>query len=64
MRADYGGNSEPLRRLFSCPNERRMIMLRLSWNWMNLTEDSRQPQCPVEKEKVIRDALEHLGMIQ
>mgnify|MGYP004632115623 CR=1 FL=1 len=26
-------------------------------------EDSRQPQCPEDKEKVIRDALEHLGMI-
>ena len=27
------------------------------------SEDSRQPQCPVEKEKAIRDALEHFGMI-
>lgn len=27
------------------------------------TEDSRQPQCPEEKEKAIRDALEHFGMI-
>lgn len=27
------------------------------------TEDSRQPQCPVEKEKAIRDALEHFGMV-
>lgn len=27
------------------------------------TEDSRQPQCPAEKEKAIRDALEHFGMI-
>lgn len=27
------------------------------------SEDSRQPQCPVEKEKAIQDALEHLGMI-
>ena len=26
-------------------------------------EDSRQPQCPVEKEKAIRDALEHFGMV-
>lgn len=26
------------------------------------SEDSRQPQCPVEKEKAIRDALEHFGM--
>ena len=27
------------------------------------SEDSRQPQCLVEKEKAIRDALEHFGMI-
>ena len=27
------------------------------------SEDSRQPQCPEEKEKAIRDALEHLGMV-
>lgn len=27
------------------------------------SEDSRQPQCPEEKEKVIRDALEHFGMM-
>ena len=27
------------------------------------SEDSRQPQCPVEKEKAIKDALEHFGMI-
>lgn len=27
------------------------------------SEDSRQPQCPVEKEKAIRDALKHFGMI-
>lgn len=26
-------------------------------------EDSRQPQCPMEKEKAIRDALKHFGMI-
>ena len=26
-------------------------------------EDSRQPQCPVEKEKAIKDALEHFGMV-
>lgn len=25
--------------------------------------DSRQPQCPVEKEKEMRDALEHFGMV-
>ena len=25
------------------------------------SEDSRQPQCPVEKEKAIKDALEHFG---
>ena len=25
--------------------------------------DSRQPQCPAEKEKTIRDALEHFGMV-
>lgn len=28
------------------------------------TEDSRQPQCPEEKEKAIKDALEHFGMVQ
>ncbi|MDO5127545.1 MAG: 23S rRNA (uracil(1939)-C(5))-methyltransferase RlmD [Eubacteriales bacterium] len=27
------------------------------------SEDSRQPQCPVEKEKAIRDALRHFGMV-
>ena len=27
------------------------------------SEDSRQPQCPKEKEKAIRDALEHFGMV-
>lgn len=27
------------------------------------SENSRQPQCPVEKEKAIKDALEHFGMI-
>ena len=26
--------------------------------------DSRQPQCPVEKEKAIKDALEHFGMVK
>ena len=27
------------------------------------SEDSRQPQCPVEKEMAIKDALKHFGMI-
>ena len=27
------------------------------------SEDSRQPQCPEEKEKAIKDALEHFGMV-
>jgi len=27
------------------------------------SEDSKQPQCPVEKEKAIKDALEHFGMV-
>lgn len=27
------------------------------------SEDNRQPQCPEEKEKAIRDALEHFGMV-
>ena len=27
------------------------------------SEDSKQPQCPEDKEKAIRDALEHLGMV-
>ena len=26
-------------------------------------ETARQPQCPVEKEKAIEDALEHFGMV-
>lgn len=26
------------------------------------SEDSRQPQCPEEKENAIRDALKHFGM--
>ena len=30
---------------------------------MPKSEDSRQPQCPEEKEKAIRDALEHFGMV-
>ena len=28
------------------------------------SEESKQPQCPVEKEKAIKDALEHFGMIR
>ena len=27
------------------------------------SEDNRQPQCSVEKEKMIRDALDHFGML-
>ena len=27
------------------------------------SEDSTQPQCPEDKEKAIRDALEHFGMV-
>ena len=27
------------------------------------SENARQPQCPPEKEKAIKDALEHFGMI-
>ena len=27
------------------------------------SEDARQPKCPAEKEKAIREALEHFGMI-
>ena len=30
---------------------------------LSKSEDSRQPQCPMEKEKAIKDALEHFGMI-
>ena len=30
---------------------------------MPKSEDSRQPQCPEEKEMAIRDALEHFGMV-
>ena len=28
-----------------------------------IAKTARQPQCPEEKEKAIRDALEHLGMV-
>ncbi|MCI5613552.1 MAG: hypothetical protein MR356_04325 [Agathobacter sp.] len=28
-----------------------------------VAETARQPQCPVEKDKAIRDALEHFGML-
>lgn len=28
-----------------------------------VAETARQPQCPEEKEKAIRDALEHFGMV-
>ena len=31
---------------------------------MPKSENSRQPQCPAEKEKAIRDALEHFGMVK
>ncbi len=27
------------------------------------SEESRQPKCPLEKEKAIREALKHFGMI-
>ena len=27
------------------------------------SEDGRQPQCPPEKEKAIKEALKHFGMI-
>ncbi len=27
------------------------------------SENAKQPLCPVEKEKAIRDALEHFGMV-
>jgi len=27
------------------------------------SENARQPKCPAEKEKAIKDALEHFGMI-
>ena len=27
------------------------------------SEDSRQPQCPLEKEKAIREAFKYFGMI-
>ena len=30
---------------------------------LSKSEDSRQPQCPEEKEKAIKDALEHFGMV-
>ena len=26
-------------------------------------EDAKQPQCPKDKEKAIRDALKHFGMV-
>ena len=28
-----------------------------------VSETARQPQCPAEKEKAIRDALKHFGMV-
>ncbi len=27
------------------------------------SEDRRQPECPMEKEKAIKDVLEHFGMV-
>ena len=27
------------------------------------SEDSRQPQCPADKEKAIKNALKHFGMV-
>ena len=30
---------------------------------LSKSEDSRQPQCPKEKEKAIRDTLEYYGMV-
>ena len=30
---------------------------------LSKSEESRQPKCPEEKEKAIRDALEHFGMV-
>ena len=27
------------------------------------SQDAKQPQCPEDKEKAIRDALEHFGMV-
>lgn len=27
------------------------------------SEDAKQPQCPEDKEKAIRDALKHFGMV-
>ena len=28
------------------------------------SDDARQPQCPLEKEKAIKEALKHFGMIK
>ena len=30
---------------------------------LSKNEDSRQPQCPEDKEMAIRDALEYFGMV-
>ncbi len=38
------------------------IIERINYNQSKL-ENSRQPKCPPEKEKVIRDALKHFRMI-
>lgn len=39
----------------------------MSIMWMGLTkpksENAKQPQCPPEKEKAIKEALKHFGMI-
>lgn len=35
----------------------------VNYQGMPKSEVSRQPQCPEEKEKTIKDALEHFGMM-
>ena len=37
------------------------IIERENYN-LSKSEDSKQPQCPPEKEKAIMDALRHFGM--
>jgi len=39
------------------------IIERVNYN-LPKSENSRQPKCPIEKEKAIIEALKHFGMIQ
>ena len=59
-----GAVSEVIKKLVSNPKFAVLMREKINMHVDTLDyEDSRQPQCPVEKEKAIKDALEHLGMI-